>query len=57
MNSSVIGRRSRYLLKKARERAHLLLGLVIAVANLDEVVAIISVHVKKTVLSYQNMSL
>jgi DNA gyrase subunit A len=37
----VIGRRSRYLLRKARERAHLLLGLVIAVANLDEVVAII----------------
>jgi DNA gyrase subunit A len=37
----VIARRSRYLLRKARERAHLLLGLVIAVANLDEVVAII----------------
>ena len=37
----VIGRRSRYLLNKARERAHLLLGLVIAVSNLDEVVVII----------------
>jgi DNA gyrase subunit A len=37
----VIGRRSRFLLAKARDRAHLLLGLVIAVANLDEVVAII----------------
>ncbi|WP_199554944.1 DNA gyrase subunit A [Sandaracinobacteroides hominis] len=37
----VIGRRSRFLLRKARERAHLLLGLVIAVANLDEVVATI----------------
>ena len=37
----VIGRRSRFLLMKARERAHLLLGLVIAVSNLDEVVAII----------------
>jgi DNA gyrase subunit A len=37
----VIGRRSRFLLNKARDRAHLLLGLVIAVANLDEVVAII----------------
>ncbi len=37
----VIGRRSRFLLAKARERAHLLLGLVIAVSHLDEVVAII----------------
>jgi DNA gyrase subunit A len=37
----VIGRRSRFELAKARDRAHLLLGLVIAVANLDEVVAII----------------
>ena len=37
----VIGRRSRFLLAKARDRAHLLLGLVIAVSNLDEVVAII----------------
>lgn len=37
----VIGRRSRFLLQKARDRAHLLLGLVIAVSNLDEVVAII----------------
>ena len=37
----VIGRRSRFLLAKARDRAHLLLGLVIAVTNLDEVVAII----------------
>jgi DNA gyrase subunit A len=37
----VIGRRSRFLLTKARDRAHLLLGLVIAVSNLDEVVAII----------------
>jgi len=37
----VITRRSKFELKKARERAHLLLGLVIAVANLDEVVRII----------------
>lgn len=37
----VIGRRSRFLLARARERAHLLLGLVLAVSNLDEVVAII----------------
>ncbi|WCT73025.1 DNA gyrase subunit A [Sphingomonas naphthae] len=37
----VITRRSKYELLKARERAHLLLGLVIAVTNLDEVVRII----------------
>ncbi len=37
----VVTRRSRFELKKARERAHLLLGLVVAVTNLDEVVAII----------------
>lgn len=38
---SVITRRSKHELMKARERAHLLIGLVIAVANLDEVVRII----------------
>ena len=37
----VITRRSKFELAKARERAHLLLGLVIAVTNLDEVVKII----------------
>nr|MCU0891167.1 DNA gyrase subunit A [Sandarakinorhabdus sp.] len=37
----VITRRSKHELMKARERAHLLIGLVIAVANLDEVVRII----------------
>ncbi|WP_187336110.1 DNA gyrase subunit A [Novosphingopyxis iocasae] len=37
----VITRRTKYELNKARERAHLLLGLVIAVTNLDEVVRII----------------
>ncbi|MEI6485175.1 MAG: DNA gyrase subunit A [Sphingomonadales bacterium] len=37
----VITRRSKYELMKARERAHLLIGLVIAVANLDEVVRLI----------------
>ncbi|OYQ27219.1 DNA gyrase subunit A [Sandarakinorhabdus cyanobacteriorum] len=38
---TVITRRSKHELMKARERAHLLIGLVIAVANLDEVVRII----------------
>ena len=37
----VITRRSKFELEKARERAHILLGLVIAVTNLDEVVRII----------------
>ena len=37
----VITRRSKFELNKARDRAHILLGLVIAVTNLDEVVRII----------------
>jgi DNA gyrase subunit A len=37
----VILRRSRYELAKARERAHLLVGYSIAVANIDEVIRII----------------
>ena len=37
----VILRRSRYDLNKARERAHLLVGLAIAVANIDEVIRLI----------------
>lgn len=37
----VITRRTKYELAKARDRAHILLGLVVAVTNLDEVVKII----------------
>ncbi|SCW84737.1 DNA gyrase subunit A [Sphingobium faniae] len=37
----VITRRTKYELNKARDRAHILLGLVIAVTNMDEVVRII----------------
>ena len=37
----VITRRSKFELFKARERAHILLGLVVAVTNLDEVVKLI----------------
>jgi len=37
----VVVRRTRYELAKARERAHILEGLVIALDNLDEVIAII----------------
>jgi DNA gyrase subunit A len=37
----VILRRSRHRLEKARERGHLLIGLAIAVANIDEVIRLI----------------
>ncbi|WP_421850158.1 DNA gyrase subunit A [Oricola sp.] len=37
----VISRRTKFLLRKARERAHVLVGLAIAVANIDEVIALI----------------
>ncbi len=37
----VITRRTAYLLGKARDRAHTLIGLAIAVANIDEVIAVI----------------
>jgi DNA gyrase subunit A len=37
----VVTRRSRFELRKAEEKAHILRGLVIALANIDEVVAII----------------
>ncbi len=37
----VVSRRTKYLLRKARERAHVLVGLAIAVANIDEVIQLI----------------
>jgi len=37
----VILRRSRFELNKARDRAHLLVGLAIAVANIDEIIRVI----------------
>ena len=37
----VVSRRTKYLLNKARDRAHVLVGLAIAVANIDEVIALI----------------
>jgi DNA gyrase subunit A len=37
----VITRRTKFELNKARDRAHILLGLVVAVSNMDEVVKII----------------
>jgi DNA gyrase subunit A len=37
----VVTRRTRFLLNKARDRAHILVGLAVAVANVDEVIALI----------------
>lgn len=37
----VVTRRTRFLLNKARDRAHILVGLAVAVANVDEVIQLI----------------
>jgi DNA gyrase subunit A len=37
----VITRRTKFLLTKARDRAHILVGLAIAVANIDEIIRVI----------------
>jgi DNA gyrase subunit A len=37
----VVSRRTKFLLNKARDRAHILAGLMIAVANIDEVIRLI----------------
>lgn len=37
----VVQRRTKFLLRKARDRAHVLVGLAIAVANIDEVIKLI----------------
>jgi len=37
----VITRRTKFELRKARERAHILAGLAVAVANIDEIIALI----------------
>ena len=37
----VVSRRTKHLLGKARDRAHVLVGLAIAVANIDEVIKLI----------------
>ncbi|MBH0239937.1 DNA gyrase subunit A [Methylobrevis albus] len=38
---TVVSRRTKFLLAKARDRAHVLVGLAIAVANIDEVIRLI----------------
>ena len=37
----VMTRRTKFLLNKARDRAHILVGLAIAVANIDEIIRVI----------------
>jgi len=37
----VVTRRTKYLLTKARDRAHILVGLAVAVANIDEIIRVI----------------
>ena len=37
----VVSRRTKFLLNKARDRAHILVGLAIAVANIDEIIRLI----------------
>jgi DNA gyrase subunit A len=37
----VVARRTKHELRKARDRAHVLVGLAIAVANIDEIIAVI----------------
>src|SRR5258705_10715630 len=37
----VVTRRTKFLLNKARDRAHILVGLAIAVANIDEMIRVI----------------
>jgi DNA gyrase subunit A len=41
VREEVISRRTKHLLGKARDRAHVLVGLAIAVANIDEVIKLI----------------
>ncbi len=52
----VILRRSRFELGKARERAHLLVGLAIAVANIDEVIRVIRASPDSTVARAELMA-
>ena len=55
---NVVTRRTKFLLKKDRERAHILIGLKVAVGNIDEVIQIIKnspdvATAKKELLSRQ----
>jgi DNA gyrase subunit A len=45
----VVTRRTKYLLNKARDRAHILVGLAVAVANIDEIIRVIRTSPNPTV--------
>ncbi len=45
----VVTRRTRFLLNKARDRAHVLVGLAVAVANIDDVIVLIRTSPDATV--------
>ena len=52
----VVTRRTKHLLAKARERAHVLVGLAIAVANIDEVIKLIRTSASPAVAKEQLMA-
>jgi DNA gyrase subunit A len=52
----VITRRTNFLLTKARDRAHVLIGLAIAVANIDEVIKVIRAAADPNVAREELMS-
>ncbi|MEQ1901491.1 MAG: DNA gyrase subunit A [Devosia sp.] len=52
----VVTRRAKFLLNKARDRAHVLVGLAVAVANIDEVIALIRSAPDATVARDQLMA-
>lgn len=52
----VVTRRTKYDLTKAEERAHILEGLVVAVNNIDEVIAVIKKSEDKTVATQNLMN-
>ena len=52
----VITRRTAYLLNKARDKAHVLIGLAIAVANIDEVIKVIRASKDPVVAKVELMS-
>ncbi|MFO1184133.1 MAG: DNA gyrase subunit A [Bauldia sp.] len=52
----VVSRRTKHLLAKARERAHVLVGLAVAVSNLDEVIRLIRAAKDATVAREELMA-
>jgi DNA gyrase subunit A len=53
----VVTRRSRYELRKAREREHILLGYKIALDHIDEIIAVIKASANREVASTQLQSM